>query len=341
MVIGDRHRNTLFDLLTQPSFRLWRHLFFIAAFFPIGLSQAFFVFDGYSQIETETIYAFGIGLSITIIAFVYFNIYVLASNFLPKAEYASYFMGLLISVCVFLLLKHSVEYWIFSNAGIYRVLNGITFLDGLSNLALYSICIASGSISLLFKRLIADHALIEDLESKQLKNSIDEIKNRIQPRFLFATLSYASEHMKSEPKQASDTLFRLSELLRYQLYDSKRPQVLLASDIEFIRNFLLLEKQNRCGKFAYSISIKGNTNKLLGPAMFIPWIEKITRQHPDEILISFEVSECEISFDCRVGGVDLLLCDFSAIEQKLNALYVNDISVEIGSSRLKLDLKVC
>lgn len=341
MVIGDRPRNTLFALLTQPSFRLWRHLFFIAAFFPIGLSQAFFVFDGYSQIETETIYAFGIGLSITIIAFVYFNIYIIASNFLPKAEYATYFMCLLISVCAFLLLKYSVEYWIFSNAGIYRVLNGVTFLDGLSNLALYSICIASGSISLLFKRLIADHELIEDLESKQLKNSIEEIKNRIQPRFLFTTLSYVSDRMKAEPEQTSDTLFRLSELLRYQLYDSKRAQVLLASDIEFIRNFLMLEQQNRYGKLSYSVSVQGNTNRLLAPAMFIPWIEKITRDYPDEIHIGFDVNENDISFDCRVVGISLVLCDFSSIERKLKALYVDDISVAISTNRLQLDWKIC
>lgn len=341
MVTIDRHRNRLFDLLTQPDFRLWRHLFFIAAFFPIGLSQAFFVFDGYSQIETETIYAFGIGLSITIIAFVYFNIYVVASSFLPKAEYATYFVGLLTSVCAFLLLKYSVEYWIFSNAGIYRVLNEITFLDGFSNLALYSICIASGAISLLFKRWIADHELIEDLESKQLKNSIDEIKNRIQPRFLFATLNYASERMKTEAELTSDTLFRLSELLRYQLYDSKRRQVLLESDIEFIRNFMILEKQNRCGKLTYSVSVQGNTNKLLAPAMFIPWIEKITTQHPDEVHIGFNVEQNHISFECKVVGLDLLLCDFSTIEQKLKALYADDISVAITSSKLELDWKIC
>lgn len=341
MVIGDRHNTTLFDLLTQPAFRVWRHLFFVAAFFPIGLSQAFFVFDSYLEIETRTIYAFGIALSVTIIAFVYFNIYFIASTFLPKAEYATYFVGLITSVCAFLLLKYSVEYWIFSNAGIYRELNHVTFLDGLSNLALYSICIASGSISLLFKRWIADHELIEDLENKQLKNSIDEIKNRMQPSFLFATLSYASQRMKTEPKNASDTLFRLSELLRYQLYDSKRRQVLLESDIEFIRNFMRLEQQNRCGKLSYSVSIQGNTNKLISPAMFISWIEKITTQHPDEIHISFGVEQNHIDFECKVVGIDLLLCDFSAIEQKLKALYGDDISVAITSNKLELDWEIC
>lgn len=341
MMFNNRDRNTLFDLLTGSDFRLWRHLLFVGAFFPIGLSQAFFVFDGYLEIETKTIYVFGIALSITIIAFVYFNIYFLASYFLPKTEYVSYSLALLSSVVTFLVLKYTVEYWIFSNVGVYREFNGITLLDGLSNLALYSICIASGAISLLFKRWIADNELIENLESKQLKNNIEEIKNRIQPHFLFATLDYASERVKTEPKQTSDTLFRLSELLRYQLYDSKRRHVLLESDIEFIRNFLTLEKQNRCGRLSYSVSVQGNTNKLVPPALFIPWIEKITRQHPDEIRIKFEVSQCQIGFECRIGGVESSLCDFSKIEEKLKELHGDDISVKIKNNVLQLDLNVC
>lgn len=271
----------------------------------------------------------------------YFNIYVIAYGFLPESEYASYLVSLLTSVCAFLLLKYAVEYWIFSSAGIYRTINEITFLDGLSNLALYSICIASGSISLLIKRWIADHERIEDLQGKQLKNSIDEIKNSIQPRFLFATLSYASERMKSETQLASDTLFRLSEVLRYQLYDSKRNQVLLESDIRFIRNFMLLVEQNSCGRLAYSVSVQGNTHKLLPPALFIPWIERITTQHPDAIHIAFNARDSHIHFECNVEGLDLFLCDFSTIEQKLRKRYRDDISVVITRSKLAVDWKIC
>lgn len=338
---SDRHKNTLFDLLTKPAFRLWRHVFFIIAFFPIGLSQAFFVFDGYSEISTHTIYGFGLCLSIMIIGFVYFNIYFLASHFLSRGEYTSYLIALLASVAAFLFLKYTAEYWILSIANIYRGFNGVTLLDGLSNLTLYSICIASGSISLLFKRWLAGIEKIDDLESKQLKNSIEEIKNRIQPNFLYTTLDYASERVKSEPKQASDTLFRLSELLRYQLYDSKRNRVLLESDIEFIRNYLLLERQNSGDELSFTLSVRGNSNKLVSPALFIPWIEEIVKNHPTEIHIEFDVEDCLIKFDCGVSGLDLSLCDFSKIEEKQIALYGNDIEVSIKVDVLKLQLQIC
>lgn len=339
--MSEQHKNTLFNFLTSTNYRVWRHLFFILAFIPIGLAQAFFVFDGYTEISTRTIYAFGIGLFITIIAFVYFNIYVLASRFLPKGEFATYLFALLVSVFLFLFLKHITEYWILSAANIHRGFNGITLLDGLSNLMLYSICIASGSISLLFKRWMAGNDEIENLKNKQLKNSIEEIKSRLRPHFLYATLDHASNRVKSEPVLISDTVFRLSEMLRYQLYDSKRDRVLLTSDIEFIRNYLVLEKQNRDGALTYTISVNGNPNKLVFPALFIPWVDEIAAGKPTQIDILFDIDTCLIKFECRVWGLDLSPCDFSKIQQEQKVLYADDIAIKKEDGLIELQLKIC
>ena len=340
-MLTHRHQNILFEFLTQPRFRIWRHLLFLIIFFPIGLTQAFFVFDGHTGISTNSIYGFGTGLAVTIIGFVYFNIYFLAVRFLSRGEYASYIIALLLSVSGFVFIKYTAEYWIFSNAGIYRGFNAVSVLDGLSNLMLYAICIASGSITLLFKQLIADHAQIENLENKQLKTSIDEIKNRINPRFLYTTLDYAFEKVKSDPEQTSDTLFKLSELLRYQLYDCTRDKVLLKSDIEFIRNYLLLVQQNSKNSFSYTVSVSGDTTKFISHALFMPWIEEIIRQRPTGLFIQFVVDDCSIKFKCAVSGIDLSRCDFKKAEQKPILLYGNDIAINKGADSITLQLKIC
>lgn len=340
-MITKSHKNLLFDLLTQPEFRVWRHVLFIALFIPIGLAQSFFVFAGSPEIPTSTIYGFGIGLAVTIIVFVYFNIYFLASCFLPKGEYASYVFALIISASGFVFLKYSAEYWVFSEAGIFREFNGISILDGLSNLVLYTICIASGSITILFKRWLEGNALIESLENKQLKNSIEEIRNRINPKFLYATLDYASEKVKSEPEQTSDTLFKLSELLRYQLYDCKRNEILLESDIKFIRNYLILEQQNSDNRLAFTISVRGDRNIFIRPNLFTPWIEEIIIQHPTELDVTFDIDDCLIKFECKVSKVDLSLCDFTKIEKRLELFYGSDIIISEGINSITLELKIC
>ncbi|HHU58101.1 MAG TPA: hypothetical protein GXZ39_07385, partial [Bacteroidales bacterium] len=178
-MITNRYKNLLFDLLAQPEFRVWRHVFLIGLLIPIGLSQSFFVFNSSTVIPTSTIYGFGISLAAITIALVYFNIYFLAAHFLPKSEYAGYVVFLLLSVSGFVILKQTAEYWIFSKADIIREFNWISVLDGLSNLVLYAICVASGSITISFKRWLAGNDRIESLESKKLKNSIEEIRNRI------------------------------------------------------------------------------------------------------------------------------------------------------------------
>ena len=340
-MITGKHKNRLFDVLSQRKFRLWRHLFFIGIIIPIGLSQSFFILADSELISTSTIYGFGICLSAAIIALVYSNIYFLASRFLPKNEYATYIIALLISVWGFVFLKYYAEYRIFSKVGIIREFNGISVLDALSNLVLYAICVAGGSIILLFNRWLAGNAAIENLESKQLKNSIEEIINRINPKFLYATLDYASKKVKSEPEQTSETLFKLSELLRYQLYDCKRNKVLLESDIEFIRNYLILEQQNSKNRLSFTISVKGNSKQFIPPALFTPWIEEIILQHPTELYLKFDMDDCFIKFECKVSKMDLSRCDFTRIEEKLKLVYGHDIAIRKGIDSIALQLKIC
>ena len=340
-MIPDKHKNTLFDLLTQPGVRIWRHMFFIILFIPIGLAQSFFVFGSNVEIPTSAIYAFGIGLAVTIIAFVYFNINFLAARFLPRGEYGSYVLALVLSVSGFVFMKYSAEYYMFSRAGIFREFNGISILDALSNLVLYTICIASGSITILFKRWLAGNAMIESLENKKLKDSIEEIRNRINPKFLYATLDNASEKVKSEPEQTSETLFKLSELLRYQLYDCKRKEVLLHSDIEFIRNYLILEQQNSVNTLAFSISVIGNTNIFIRPNLFTPWIEEIIQHHPTNLDVAFDIDDCLIKFECTVSKLNLSICDFTKIEKRLELFYGSDISMSKGINSITVELKIC
>src|SRR5690606_10409757 len=340
-MLSNSQENSLFDFLTQPKFRRWRHLLFIMALVPIAMSQTFYVFGSYAEIPTGTIYFFGTGFAIIIIAIVYLNRYCFVPRLLSKGKYFDYFIVMLLTVSGFVLIKHLVEYWIFSHIGVKRVFNGVTILDGLSNLMVYTICITSGSLSLLFKQWREDHAEIEGLENIQLKKSIDDIKNRIRPKFLHATLAYASEQAKSDPEQTSDTLFRLSELLRYQLYDCTRDKVLLASDIEFIRNYLLLEQQNANNRFSFTVSVTCDTKLFVPPASFIPWIEEIISQNPNKLWVKFDINGCLIKFICQVSGVDLGCCDFQKAAQKPELLYGDDLEVLRSSNSMVLKLNQC
>lgn len=78
---------------------------------------------------------------------------------------------------------------------------------------------------------------------------------------MFNTLNRTGVLSKSEPQKAADMVLRLSQLLRYQLYDEARDKVLLNSEINFLIHYLALEKIRR-DNFNYIISKEGDINKV-------------------------------------------------------------------------------
>jgi len=338
---SDRENNILLYMLTQPRFSGWRHLLIVITFVPIALSQSFFAFGSSAVISTATIYVVGLCLAAATLASVYFNIYYLAPKYLSKGKYASYVIFLLLTVSVLILGKYMVEYLVFSNVGIQKQFNGITLLDALSNMMLYTVCIASSAIAFIFKQWIADNARIESLENRRLKNSIDDIKERIHPRFLYTTLQYASQKVRTEKEQASDTLFKLSELLRYQLYDCTRPRVLLGADIRSVHNYLLLVQRHSENKFSFDLSVEGNTNKLVAPALFTPWMEELIRQNPSALMVNFKIDDCRIQFECLVTGIDVTGCDFEKAVQKTALHYGNNAVIHQEKNAISIQLNLC
>jgi len=336
------HKNRLTDLLYQPKYSIWRHLFIVVAIVATALSQSFFVFGKSTAIATSTIYIFGMGFAACTLAIIYINVHYLAPHFLSKKAYISYGIILLLIITGLTIAKSIAEYTVLSGIGIYKKPNGVTVLDGLSNTILYTICVTSTSITLLFRQLMTDKAAIESLENTQLKNSINEIKNRIHPQFLYATLANVSEKVKNNPQQASDTVFALSELLRYQLYDSTRNKVLLASDIAFVRNYLRLHQQNSGHPFSFELSVEGNTNRFVSPAIFTAFIEEMIAYQPQILRLTITVKDACIQVLCEVSGViNLETNDFSKTAQKLKLIYGNDAIIEKEADTLTIHFTVC
>jgi hypothetical protein len=100
-----------------------------------------------------------------------------------------------------------------------------------------------------------------ELEKNTMQSELELLKNQITPHFLLNTLNNANVLINTEPEKASDVVMTLSDLLRYQLYESTRENVLLSSDIRFLKDFLDLEKIRR-NQFEYVITVNGNSNIL-------------------------------------------------------------------------------
>ena len=114
---------------------------------------------------------------------------------------------------------------------------------------------------------------INKLEKNKVLTELDSLKNQINPHFLFNTLNNVYIQTRIEPKKAADMVLKLSDLLRYQLYECAEDKVLLKSEYEYLKNYVELQQlriTNIDIKFEQKGSFKG---LMVYPFMFIPFLE--------------------------------------------------------------------
>ncbi|MDU1903846.1 MAG: histidine kinase [Dysgonomonas sp.] len=318
----DKAKDLLYKFLTADSLKVWRHILLITTFTFIGIGQSLIVLGEHvSSVSNSTLCWFGAINIAGLLSLVYLNFNILARRILLKRKYVEYFLCLLAIISVYLIIKGAIEIQILSDIGVNRKFNGIMLLDGVSNLMIYAICIASSSVSVLFGQWTTDIQKINNLKNKQLKSSVEKLKNQINPKFLSDTLDYVIDKVKTSSEEASDTLFRLSKFLRYVLYDCMREKVLLKSDIEHINKYLSLDQLSAKNKYTYTITVTGDVSIFLPPFLFMPIVQRILEQQPTDAHLNFEITDDTIAFECKVQGAELSNCDFTEEEQRLKMFY--------------------
>ncbi len=137
----------------------------------------------------------------------------------------------------------------------------------------------------------------KSLENAHLNAEVNFLKSQINPHFLFNTLNsiYSQAHARSEDTESS--ILKLSELLRYALYDSGEDQVDLERDIRYINNYIELQRLRLSSKIQLDYSVTGDmTGKKIAPMLLISFIENafkhgISYTHASAIDIQIHIFE--------------------------------------------------
>ena len=112
-----------------------------------------------------------------------------------------------------------------------------------------------------------------DLETRTMQTELNFLKSQINPHFLFNTLNslYALTLKKSDA--APEVVIKLSEMMRYMLYECNEPEVPLSKEVNYIRNYLDLERL-RHKDLDIKFEVEGSTGDLkIAPLIFIAFIE--------------------------------------------------------------------
>ncbi len=271
--------NVLFRFLISPDRRILRHLLLIA-------------FIGAVLYNSSSVIANPVTVFVYFIILFYVNMYVLVPRFLFRNRNIAYCLSV-ISIVVVVAI-----YGYFFNP--FNKENGV-------NIPLFSfltaLLLAASSSIKLFQKGMMDKQLIYELEQSKIYAELEQLKNQINPHFLFNMLNNANVLTKKDPDKASQVLMKLSDLLRYQLYDSARDKVLLTSDIHFLEDLLNLEKVRR-DSFDFLISKEGDLSGVqIPPLLFIPFVENAVKHNndatkPSYVNLYFDVRNDELFFKC-------------------------------------------
>lgn len=250
------------DFLVEEKYGFRRHLLFLIFFFFLMYSARFW--HWYSGMYQYYVLFF---VYVILITMVYINIYVLVPKFFFKTKYVTYLV-LLVLMGVgglnFIGYGFKLFFEEFRVKNILRENEKGGIYEGV--LMCIPIIMTTTTIKLL-QKWINDNKRINELSNLTMSMELNELRNQINPHFLFNMLNNVKALIRTDPAKASVVIVKLSEFLRYQLYENSEEKTLLTSEIDFLSNFLNLEKIRRDN---FSFDIHSEVDKRIINSTFIP-----------------------------------------------------------------------
>lgn len=230
---------------------------------------------------------------------IYVNMYLLVPQFLLKGRTWVY---LLLSFLLILCVMAGVTFIESLTEGNDTNINSTPeFLGLLSGFSAFSLFIAGLTTFQLFKYRMENRKKINELENVTAAIELANLQNQINPHFLFNMLNNANIMAGENVSKSSEILSKLKTLLRYQVDEGSKETVRLKDDIAFIGDYLELEKIRR-DRFSYTIQSEGNTDVIVPPLLFIPFVENAVKHNPENdsyVRIIFRITDQKLYFECE------------------------------------------
>ena len=116
--------------------------------------------------------------------------------------------------------------------------------------------------------------LKEALREKNYEMEMALIKSQLDPHLLFNTINNIDALIMKDAVLASEYLNKLSDIMRFILYETKGDRISLAKEIEYIEKYIDLQKIRTSNENYVHLEVTGKPgNKMIAPMVFIPYIE--------------------------------------------------------------------
>ena len=182
-----------------------------------------------------------------------------------------------------------------------------------------------------------------NLESEKKDMELQFLKSQLNPHFLFNSLNniYSLAYQKSE--KTADAILKLSEMMRYMIYESNDSWVELSKEIEYVQSYVELQKLRFKDGATVEMNINGEIDgQKIIPLILISFVENafkhgVANDTKDPIKINIIANKKILHFSVTnrkntsnkdaMGGVGL-----NNVERRLQLLYPDRYKLNIVNS---------
>ena len=258
------------EILLDKKYRvLWHILFWIFIYMDQFLS-IFGLTPGY---EEPILVVIGFLIDVVV---VYFNLYVLVPTFLLKEKVIMYVLLTILSmIFIFIYNYYAYPFEVIEDYPEYE--EDFWLTDTIVNVLTNAYMLAMAVAIKLFKYIYTKDKRIQEITQEKLRTELGFLKNQVNPHFLFNTMNSFYIQAKKKDDALPDAIMSLSDLLRYQIYETEKEYVSIENEVEYIKNYLDLEN-NRRDNLDINITTKGITKQVkIAPLLLLPLVENAVK----------------------------------------------------------------
>ena len=199
----------------------------------------------------------------------YLNAFYLFPHYVNRQRYEAYLLRVVVMIASAFELKLIIQRLFFPE--IPKEFSNIKFLL-MPAIGIYVIsCIY---------RIILDRIRFErdqkERQAAQLATELKFLRSQISPHFLFNVLTNLVSLARKRSDKLEPSLIMLSDLMRYMLYDTQGKKVTLGTEIEYLKNYVELQKLRFGSDVAVTSHIEVSEQDrgfTIEPMLLIPFVE--------------------------------------------------------------------
>jgi two-component system, LytTR family, sensor histidine kinase AlgZ len=290
-------------LTAQPTVNRNRMLLMHLSFWCVYLSFFFYQISSWQkgpEIDWDRVFIVVANQLVFVLIISYLNYFFLLPRFLKRRNAWIYFFEFVIPFAIIMFARiHAERFLIDGYTGEKGYLYNPRFIVQVVMTNFFIVVFVS--LLKFVMEWLKLEARKKEVENEKLTAELNFLKAQINPHFLFNTLNnlYYLAYTKSE--NTTEVIAKLSQMMRYMIYDSNHPKVLLTKEIEYIESYISLERLRLNNQIPIEFTVDGNIGTvLITPFILITFLENafkhgVTSNNPNawvKISLHIKGNEC-------------------------------------------------